>query len=122
MNGYTSKLIGLSGATMLAGQLLISPLSFAAENSITAQGKALAFDRMKGNCLACHMIEGGTAAGNIGPPLIAMSARYKTKEELRKQIFDPTVKNPETAMPPFGKHEILTKSELDQVTEFIWTL
>ena len=33
------------------------------------QGKKVAFDRKKGNCLACHMIAGGELPGNIGPPL-----------------------------------------------------
>ena len=36
-----------------------------------AEGKKLAFDRKKGNCLACHMIDDGELAGNSGPPLIA---------------------------------------------------
>ncbi|MFN3786467.1 MAG: hypothetical protein ACK4RS_06460, partial [Thiothrix sp.] len=37
-------------------------------------GKELAFDRSIGNCLACHMIEGGDLPGNIGPPLVGMAA------------------------------------------------
>lgn len=123
MFGNTSKWIGMSGTVaVLAGQLLISPLAAAAGTSAAEEGKALAFSRKKGNCLACHMIEGGTAAGNIAPPLIAMKGRYTNKEDLRKQIWDPMAKNPETSMPPFGKHEILTKSELDKVVEFIWSL
>jgi sulfur-oxidizing protein SoxX len=77
---------------------------------------------MKGNCLACHMIQGGNLPGNIAPPLIAMKGRYPNKAELRKQIWDPSMKNPETSMPPFGKHEILTKQELDKLVEFIWSL
>ena len=123
MNGFTRNLIGLSGtAAVLAGQLLISPLAAAAEGSMMEQGKKISFDRKKGNCLACHMIQGGASPGNIAPPLIAMKGRYPTKEVLRKQIWDATVANPDSSMPPFGKHEILTKKELDKVVEFIWTL
>ena len=123
MNGFTRKMIGLSSTTaVLAGHLLISPLAFAADASIVEQGKALSFDRKKGNCLACHMIQGGASPGNIAPPLIAMKGRYPNKEDLRKQIYDATVANPESSMPPFGKHDALTKSELDKVVEFIWTL
>ncbi|MDH5436681.1 MAG: sulfur oxidation c-type cytochrome SoxX, partial [Gammaproteobacteria bacterium] len=38
------------------------------------------------------------------------------------QIWDATVKNSESVMPPFGRHEILTEKEIDQVVEFINTL
>lgn len=86
------------------------------------QGKEIAFDRSKGNCIACHMIPGGQSPGTIGPPLLAMKARYPKKEVLREQIADPMKNNPETTMPPFGKHHILTQEQFDQVVEFIWSL
>ena len=123
MFGITSKWIGMSSTiAVLAGQFLITPVSAAAGSSLVEEGKAIAFDRKKGNCLACHMIEGGNLPGNIAPPLVAMKGRYPNKADLRKQIWDPTSSNPESSMPPFGKHEVLTKSELDKVVEFIWTL
>jgi sulfur-oxidizing protein SoxX len=118
----SKKWIGLTGAgTVLAG-LLLSTGSFAADSSAIEEGKEIAFDRMRGNCLACHMIPGGNLPGNIAPPLIAMKGRYPNKEDLRKQIWDPSIRNPETSMPPFGKHEILTKQELDKLVDFIWSL
>jgi sulfur-oxidizing protein SoxX len=123
MIGISNKLIGISAtATVLAAQLLITPHAMAAEGSAIEEGKAIAFDRKKGNCLACHMIQGGNLPGNIAPPLIAMKGRYPKKEDLRKQIWDPTVANPESSMPPFGKHEVLSKSELDKLVDFIWSL
>jgi len=93
-----------------------------ASADMIADGKKVAFDRKKGNCLACHMIAGGSLPGNIGPPLIAMKALFPEKAELRAQIWDPTVKNPNTIMPPFGKHRVLTEKEVDLVTEFIHSL
>lgn len=123
MFGNTRKWIGMSSTlAVLAGQFLISPVSVAAGSSLVDEGKAISFDRKKGNCLACHMIEGGNLPGNIAPPLIAMKGRYPNKADLRKQIWDPTIANSESSMPPFGKHGVLTKSELDKVVEFIWTL
>ncbi len=123
MFGNTRKWIGIPGAAMaLASQFLITPVSLAAGSSSIEAGKAIAFDRKRGNCLACHMIEGGNFPGNIAPPLIAMQGRFKSKKDLRNQIWDPTVKNPESSMPPFGKHDVLTKAELDKVVEFIWSL
>ncbi|WP_296811191.1 sulfur oxidation c-type cytochrome SoxX [Thiocapsa sp.] len=91
-------------------------------NGDAAAGKAVAEDRGKGNCLACHMIVGAESPGAIGPALIAMQTRYPSKEALARQIWDATVKAPEAAMPPFGKHEILTNQEFVDVVEYVWTL
>jgi sulfur-oxidizing protein SoxX len=76
----------------------------------------------KGNCIACHLIPGGESPGAIGPALIAMQTRYPSKEALAIQIWDATVKAPEAAMPPFGRHEILSKQEFADVVEYIWSL
>ena len=86
------------------------------------QGKAISFDRKKGNCLACHQIEGGELPGNIGPPLVAMKARFPDKAKLRAQIWDPTKANPNSVMPPFGRLQVLSEGEIDKVVEFIYTL
>ncbi|MGE5155174.1 MAG: sulfur oxidation c-type cytochrome SoxX [Bdellovibrio bacteriovorus] len=85
-------------------------------------GKAIAMDRAKGNCIACHLIPGGESPGAIGPALVAMQTRYPSKEALAIQIWDATVKAPEAAMPPFGRHEILSKQEFADVVEYIWSL
>ena len=86
------------------------------------QGKELAFERRKGNCLACHIIEGGELAGNYGPPLLMMKLRFPDREVLRAQIWDASVRMPSTRMPPFGRHRILTEDEIDLVVDFILTL
>ena len=88
----------------------------------TQQGKQLAFDRNKGNCLACHAIEDGESPGNIGPPLTKLPNRFKNKQQLREQIRDATVFNPETSMPPFGRNRILMDAEIDAIVEYLWTL
>jgi len=120
----TAKLITTASAlATVLGALSLSPqLAFAEDASVAQQGKQIAFDRKKGNCLACHQIEGGDLPGNIGPPLVAMKARFPDKSKLRAQIWDSTKNNPNSMMPPFGRHEILTESEIDKVVEFIYTL
>jgi len=90
--------------------------------TIIEQGKEIAFDRRKGNCLACHAIPGGVSPGNIGPPLIVMNKRFPSKEKLREQIWDPSQNNPDTMMPPFGRHMIISEDEIDKIVEFIWSL
>ena len=86
------------------------------------QGRLIAFERPKGNCLACHVIVGGELAGNYGPPLVLMKARYPDREVLRAQIWDASVRDPNTRMPPFGRHKILTEEEIDLVVDYILTL
>ena len=121
---YTAKAI--STATSLAA--LLGALSFtmpavsSAEASAIDEGMKIAFNRKKGNCLACHQIEGGSLPGNIGPPLLAMKARFPDKNKLRAQIADARTTNVNTIMPPFGAHEILSASEIDKVVEFIHSL
>jgi sulfur-oxidizing protein SoxX len=68
------------------------------------------------------MIEDGSSPGDIGPPLVAMKARFPDKAKLREQIADPTIANPNTRMPPFGKHRIISDSEIDAIVEYLYTL
>ena len=90
--------------------------------SVIEEGKKIAFNRRKGNCMACHVMAGATLEGNTGPPLIAMKARFPDKATLRAQIWDATKTNPQSLMPPFGRHEILTEDEIDKIVEFIHSL
>lgn len=90
-----------------------------AEEKKEVTGKDLAFDRAKGNCLACHMIAGGDLPGNIGPPLVGMAARFPDKAKLKAQIYDARVANPDTIMIPFGPMGVLNDAELDKVVDFI---
>jgi sulfur-oxidizing protein SoxX len=109
-------------AIMLSGNVLAQAAA-APQKEVT--GKQLAFDKKKGNCLACHgmpTIPDAESAGTYGPPLIAMSARFPDKAKLRAQIWDATVLNPATSMIPFGKHGVMTEQEIDKVTDFIYGL
>lgn len=118
--------------TLLMGALILGagvagPL-WAAEETAEAKksmpGQEIAFDNRKGNCLACHAMPGtkGEMAGSIAPPLIAMKLRFPDRAKLRAQVWDATVANPKTSMPPMGKHKILSEEEIDQVVDFIYTL
>ncbi len=110
-------------ATTLTLGSLISTASFADSSSdIIAQGKQLTFDRKKGNCLACHIIDDGTLAGNGGPPLVSMKIRFPDASRLRAQIWDATANNPSSIMPPFGRHGILSEDEIDKVITYLFTL
>ncbi len=122
MQRLTRILSLTSMLAILTSSLMLPTTANADEKDMIADGKAIAFHRHKGNCLACHAIQGGLLPGNIGPPLVSMQDRYQTKRQLREQIWDASVNNPHTIMPPFGKYKILTDDEIDKVVEFIYTL
>jgi sulfur-oxidizing protein SoxX len=111
-----------SAAVVLSLGAAVTTPVVAGEQSLVEQGKQLAFDRKKGNCLACHMIPGGESPGNIGPPLVAMKARFPERQKLFNQIWDATALNPNTMMPPFGLHKALSKEEIDAIVEFLYTI
>jgi sulfur-oxidizing protein SoxX len=102
--------------------IIVGGISGAFGDDTPARGKALAMEKSKGNCLACHIIADGKQPGNIGPPLIAMKARFPDSEILFKQIWDATQNNPETRMPPFGRHGILSREEIVLIIEYLYTL
>ena len=75
-----------------------------------AAGQAVAFDRAKGNCLACHTMKGGDVPSNVGPELSDMKARFPQRKDLFAVIYDEETRNPQTVMPPFGKNHILSRA------------
>ncbi len=101
-------------------QILILQSSLAQD--ALEQGRALTFTKSKGNCLACHIVENGELPGNSGPPLIQMALRFPDRSILRNQIWDASVVNPNTVMPPFGKHNILTEDEIELVVDYLLSL
>ncbi len=93
------------------------------------QGWCVAITRRKGNCLACHSVTTKTPwpemlapGGNMGPPLVAMKQRFPDKAKLRAQLYDATKMNPQSVMPPFGKHQLLTDKEIDLVMEWLYSI
>jgi len=112
--------------TLLAQALFLSSamftISLQADEATISKGKEVAFDRKKGNCLACHIMDDGALPGNQGPPLIAMQARFPDKARLKAQIANPLEKNPNSIMPPFGLHDILSDNEIDAIVEYLLTL
>jgi sulfur-oxidizing protein SoxX len=113
--------------TLLAGLALMSVALTAGhaaeEPAAVTQGRVIAHDVYKGNCLACHQIPGDPQAAsmaNIAPPLTGMRARFPDRAAVRAQIWDSTARNPMTVMPPFGKHGVLTEQEIDLVLDYIY--
>ncbi len=115
----TALTLGLAlGATLVAAEAASAQ---GPTPSAPLPGQALAFDRSKGNCLTCHVIAGGDAAGNVGPELADVKKRFPDRKELAAIIFDETKRNPLTVMPPFGRNLILTNDEIESVIDFLYT-
>ena len=96
------------------------PAAFLAQS--IERGRAIAADRNAGNCYSCHVVEGVELPGNSGPPLAGMSVRYPDRAALKSQIADARLRNPETPMPPYGAHSILTDSELESLVDYVQSL
>ncbi|RRQ23706.1 sulfur oxidation c-type cytochrome SoxX [Guyparkeria sp. SCN-R1] len=127
MKKFTSVITTAGAAALLAAGLSFSGAATAQNDeglSDSAQkGKEIAFGRGAGNCLACHQMKGGNLAGNIGPALIAMKARYPEREDLEAVLHDPRDKfGDQTIMPPFGANKILSEEEISNIVDYLYTL
>ena len=113
----------ITAVTISSAVALTSGLAYAADEDPLAVGKKLAFDNSKGNCLACHWIQGGNEPGNIGPGLIMMKARYADKQKLRDKIWGTSeTQIKDSMMPLFGQNGVLTEKEIDLITDYIYSL
>lgn len=101
-----------------------------------ANGRKLAINRKKGNCLACHVmpIAEQQFHGETAPSLYGVATRL-SEGELRMQIVNAKVTNEDTMMPSFyrttgynrpdkkfiGK-TILSAQEVEDVVAYLMTL
>ena len=92
------------------------------ETTRVEQGEKLAFDRKRGNCLACHTIGVGTMPGNLAPPLFAMKERFPNPQKLTQQISNSLLSNEDSIMPPFGLHGLLNEDQISKIVDYLYTL
>lgn len=81
--------------------------------------------RDKGHCLACHQVPEGAgpaSRSDVGPRLTGARMRELGQARLRELIEDPTRANPDTVMPPFGRHRILEPAEITRIVEYLHAL
>jgi sulfur-oxidizing protein SoxX len=114
-------------ALAISSAVMAAPVATQAADkgaSSIEEGKKLAFSRSKGNCLACHMVGDGAMPGNIGPALVAMKMRYPERQKLVDKIWGtPETQNvPNSMMPPFGQHGILTDEQISKIVDYLYTL
>lgn len=123
MNSKMKQLFAAFAVSTLAISVPTAATAGEATAASIEEGKKLAFNRSVGNCLACHAVADGAMPGNIGPALIAMKLRYPDKQKLVDKVWGvDKYAVPNSMMPPFGKHGILTDSEINKIVDFIYTL
>lgn len=109
----------------VAGGAALLPLSSIAQPAplpAPSPGQIVAFDRTKGNCLACHTMQGGDVPSNVGPELNNIKARFPDRADLLAILTNEPARNPQTIMPPFGRNQILDAKEINQIIDFLYTL
>lgn len=100
-------------------------------------GRKVAIERSKGNCLACHKmpIPEEDFQGEIGPPLNGVGSRYNAGQ-MRLRVVDIKQINPNSLMPSlykqpnqlhrvaekFAGKTILTAQEVEDVVAYLTTL
>ena len=117
MRRLTALICVATAVTAVSG-----PVAAASQEEMIELGRAVDHDKTRGNCISCHNINDPVAnlPGNQGPMMVAMKQRYPDKRKLRAQVWDATVANPLSIMPPIGKHWILSEEEIDAVVEYIY--
>lgn len=112
-------------ARRFAFAALVVATAHAAHAQRPASGLELFVQRDKGRCIACHQLPEGVgpiSRSDLGPLLEGARMRALGKAGIRQAIVDPTAANPETVMPPFGRHRILDAAEVERLVDFLHAL
>ncbi len=88
-------------------------------NGNPARGKVLTNERSKGNCVACHVMQGAEQPGSKGPDLSSYGTWGRSDAETYALVYDMRWRNPDTVMPPAGANQILNDQELRDVIAFL---
>jgi len=102
-----------------------------------ANGRKVAINRGKGNCLACHVlpVPEEEFLGELGPSLVKIGKKFN-EGKIRMRVVNIQAVNPDSVMPPFylkpeqlnrvvekyQGHTILTAQEVEDVVAYLTTL
>ena len=101
---------------------LVAASGLAVSQPDSTLGRALFLDPGKGNCAACHQVPADPAVkstSRIGAPLVGIKSQYPDRARLRAIIWDLSTTIPDTIMPPYGRHRILTEAEIDALLRYL---
>ncbi len=86
-------------------------------------GKKIVETKSLGNCAACHVVPGMEFPGDVGPDLVKAMQGYteQDRDTVWQWVWDARKFDPDTIMPPFGPNKLLTKTDIDDVVEYLYT-
>ncbi|MDI9850081.1 c-type cytochrome [Rhodoblastus sp. 17X3] len=126
--GNKASPVSASDVAAMRGVIAGKPLDYVPENPPASHaddvkaGQALALDRVKGNCLACHTLKGGDAPSSVGRELVDMKRRFPNRADLVEILTDESIRNPIAPMPSLGRNHVLTPAEIEKIIDFLYTL
>lgn len=126
--GNKAAPVAASDVAAMRGVIARKPLDYVPENPPASHaddvkaGQALALDRAKGNCLACHTLKGGDAPSSVGRELVDMKRRFPHRADLVEILTDESIRNPIAPMPSLGRNHVLTPAEIEKIIDFLYTL
>ena len=106
-------------ATVMASVITVSGF---ASDDLVKTGEKIFTTNTKGNCIACHAVNGKEldGPGTMGPILQSLSAW--PEQALYDKIYDPYTTNPISVMPAFGKNGWLTDAEIKALVYYLKTI
>jgi sulfur-oxidizing protein SoxX len=108
-----------------AALLLAAALPLLAAAQPRPDAAALFTRADKGRCIACHQLPDGAGPAtraDLGPRLEGTRMRQLGREGIRQAIEDPMRANPDTVMPPYGRHRILDAAEIALLVDYLHAL
>ncbi len=105
MKRAAALLLAAASSRAAAADALDVPLAAAGD---AARGREVFRSREQGHCVICHVAAGMVPAGNLGPTLDGVGARF-TAAQLRQRVVDITAVKPDAAMPAFHRSEGLNR-------------
>ncbi|MDD2814412.1 MAG: sulfur oxidation c-type cytochrome SoxA [Thiotrichaceae bacterium] len=88
-----------------------------------ANGKKLIADRkLGGSCLACHLVPDEHLMGNVGIDLTEIGTWENDEERMFNHIYDSRIYNPNSVMPPWGAHGLISPTEIKDIVAYLKTL
>ena len=121
-------------AVTVEGDTIPRPLT--AQSGDAAQGREIAFNRERGNCIVCHVIPApdDRAHGDVGPSLRGVAGRL-SEGQMRLRLVDGRRLNPASLMPSYHRVDgltrvarqyagkpVLTAREIEDVLAYLMTL
>jgi len=134
--GSVAILLAGPAVAQPANKALDRPLSLTGIAGDVERGRALAWARDRGNCVACHVIPAPDMSthGNLGPPLKGIASR-QTEGQLRARVIDARAFNASSLMPSYHRTEglkrvakplegkpVLSAQEVEDMVAFMLTL